>query len=400
MSDDGHDCCPERCHARRRRRCPHQRGLPHARAGHAERAARPDAGGQDLADAADGRPRRPDLGPRAGRRRRRDRRAGAASAASPWSTSSSSTIRRSPSTRTSPRRCASQGRPQRRDRPAGARDRAHCCTRALCSTACRSSSPAASSSAPRIARALVKGAGLVLLDEPLANLDYKLREELRAELPRIFARRRHVVYATTEPLEALMLGGQYRHACREGRVAADRPDRRGLSPAATLTGRGAVLRPADEHSCRSRRRRLAWATAAVGTARPHGHLAGLADGTLRVGFPRQPSRSSPAEAPDASCVRRRPVELTEITGSETFVHVERDGDALGGACAGRARARSWAQTVEVSSTPPASTPSTATAGSVAARRGKAEVATHGADRPRRPRPLLRAASGADRRTMR
>jgi len=30
-----------------------------------------------------------------------------------------------------------------------------------------------------LARALVKNAGLVLLDEPLANLDYKLREELR-----------------------------------------------------------------------------------------------------------------------------------------------------------------------------------------------------------------------------
>src|SRR5690606_6035633 len=38
-----------------------------------------------------------------------------------------------------------------------------------------------------IARALVKRAELVLLDEPLANLDYKLREELREELPRIFA---------------------------------------------------------------------------------------------------------------------------------------------------------------------------------------------------------------------
>ncbi len=32
-----------------------------------------------------------------------------------------------------------------------------------------------------IARALVKGADLVLLDEPLANLDYKLREELRPQ---------------------------------------------------------------------------------------------------------------------------------------------------------------------------------------------------------------------------
>jgi ABC-type sugar transport system ATPase subunit len=32
-----------------------------------------------------------------------------------------------------------------------------------------------------LARALVKDAELVLLDEPLANLDYKLREELRVE---------------------------------------------------------------------------------------------------------------------------------------------------------------------------------------------------------------------------
>src|SRR6201985_1812573 len=59
-----------------------------------------------------------------------------------------------------------------------------------------------------IARALVKGADLVLLDEPLANLDYKLREELRAELPRIFEASGAIfVYATTEPSEALLLGG-------------------------------------------------------------------------------------------------------------------------------------------------------------------------------------------------
>jgi glycerol transport system ATP-binding protein len=59
-----------------------------------------------------------------------------------------------------------------------------------------------------IARALVKRAALVLMDEPLANLDYKLREELREELPRLFAESGSVfVYATTEPAEALMLGG-------------------------------------------------------------------------------------------------------------------------------------------------------------------------------------------------
>lgn len=59
-----------------------------------------------------------------------------------------------------------------------------------------------------LARAIVKNANLVLLDEPLANLDYKLREELRLELPRIFAESGAIfVYATTEPSEALLLGG-------------------------------------------------------------------------------------------------------------------------------------------------------------------------------------------------
>ena len=59
-----------------------------------------------------------------------------------------------------------------------------------------------------IARALVKRSKLVLLDEPLANLDYKLREELRDEMPRLFADTgATVVYTTTEPAEALMLGG-------------------------------------------------------------------------------------------------------------------------------------------------------------------------------------------------
>jgi glycerol transport system ATP-binding protein len=59
-----------------------------------------------------------------------------------------------------------------------------------------------------IARAMAKGARLVLLDEPLANLDYKLREELRNELREYFGgAERAVVYATAEPREALELGG-------------------------------------------------------------------------------------------------------------------------------------------------------------------------------------------------
>src|SRR5215467_730644 len=69
-----------------------------------------------------------------------------------------------------------------------------------------------------LARALVKDADLVLLDEPLANLDYKLREDLRDELPRLFADREcAVVYATTETAEAMLFSG-HTATLFEGRV--------------------------------------------------------------------------------------------------------------------------------------------------------------------------------------
>ena len=69
-----------------------------------------------------------------------------------------------------------------------------------------------------LARALVKGAELVLLDEPLVNLDYKLREELREELPQLFADTgATVVYATTEPHEALLMGGTLQR-CERGEL--------------------------------------------------------------------------------------------------------------------------------------------------------------------------------------
>lgn len=55
-----------------------------------------------------------------------------------------------------------------------------------------------------IARALARKSDIVLLDEPLANLDYKLREQLRAELQSIFAKEKAIViYSTAEPSEAL-----------------------------------------------------------------------------------------------------------------------------------------------------------------------------------------------------
>jgi glycerol transport system ATP-binding protein len=57
-----------------------------------------------------------------------------------------------------------------------------------------------------IARALVKDAKIILFDEPLGNLDYKLREGLRVELKNLAVERNAIfVYATPEPIDALMM---------------------------------------------------------------------------------------------------------------------------------------------------------------------------------------------------
>ena len=59
-----------------------------------------------------------------------------------------------------------------------------------------------------LARALAKRSEILLLDEPLVNLDYKLREQLREEFQNIFEGQDDaiVIYTTTEPTEAIQLG--------------------------------------------------------------------------------------------------------------------------------------------------------------------------------------------------
>ena len=172
-----------------------------------------------------------------------------------------------------------------------------------------------------IARALVKGADLVLLDEPLANLDYKLREELRTELPRIFEASGAIfVYATTEPSEALLLGGDT--VCMwEGQVLQvgstpkvyRRPDT--LRVAQVFSDPPLNLVGIQKHS--------GSVQYAGGISAPaSGLYAGLGDGAYRVGF-----RAHQLEVANDAAGRHAfsaTVTVTEITGSESFVHLNRD----------------------------------------------------------------------------
>ena len=166
-----------------------------------------------------------------------------------------------------------------------------------------------------LARALAKGAPLMLLDEPLVNLDYKLREELRDELTALFAAGDStVIYATTEPGEALLLGG-YTAVLDGGELLQ-------YGPTSEVFHKPASLRVARAFSD------------------PPMNLMGamvVPDGVQLDGGPlltlntAAPSRSKLTVGLRASALRinEKPgdialpgkVELTEISGSDTFVHV-------------------------------------------------------------------------------
>ena len=167
-----------------------------------------------------------------------------------------------------------------------------------------------------LARALVKEADVVLLDEPLANLDYKLREEMREELPRLFADRSCiVVYATTEPSEALLLGG-HTATLHEGRVTqfgetlklyrrpADLRTARTFSDPPINTGK--LLKAGGEFVMTEQVR---W---------PAGSNSHLPDGAYTVGI--RPHHVTPAPISPGSVPIDGDVLVAELSGSESMVH--------------------------------------------------------------------------------
>ncbi len=170
-----------------------------------------------------------------------------------------------------------------------------------------------------IARALVKDAQLVLLDEPLANLDYKLREELREELPKIFAASGAIfVYATTEPTEALLLRGNTA-TLWEGRLAqfGRTPDvyRR---PANITSARVFSDPPLNTMRVHKRGAQVVLGNGEAGPAR--GMLAALPDDSYTIGFRADHLYLRRSDAEALAVIGT--VAVSEITGSESFVHVD------------------------------------------------------------------------------
>ncbi len=165
-----------------------------------------------------------------------------------------------------------------------------------------------------LARALVKGASLVLLDEPLANLDYKLREELREELPRIFAQSGAIlVYATTEPSEALLLGGNTA-TLHEGRITQFGLTIEVFRNPADLTTAQAFSDPPLNTVAANKTGANFMLGGGLSVVAPKG----LADGPYVLGV--RPHHLALSAQGKSSAGLGATVSVTEITGSESFVH--------------------------------------------------------------------------------
>ena len=171
-----------------------------------------------------------------------------------------------------------------------------------------------------LARALVKGAELVLLDEPLANLDYKLREELRDELPKMFADTgATVVYATSEPLEALMLGG-YTATLQEGRVVQFGKTSTIYRHPESLASAQVFSDPPVNIASIEKRGNTAFLSDSVSWKVP-AKLAEMPDGAYKIGL--RPHHLSP-EGDGVEVVGE--VQIAEISGSESIIRVIIEGN--------------------------------------------------------------------------
>lgn len=169
-----------------------------------------------------------------------------------------------------------------------------------------------------LARAIVKNANLVLLDEPLANLDYKLREELREELPKIFAQSGAIfVYATTEPSEALLLGGNTATLSQGAVTQFGETIRVYRHPLDLLTARTFADPPLNTIELVKSGAQFLLADRPVLPV--PAHLATIADGPVTIGF--QPHHLYLHRNDHATTALSATTLVSEIAGSESFIHL-------------------------------------------------------------------------------
>ncbi len=175
-----------------------------------------------------------------------------------------------------------------------------------------------------IARSLVKDSDLVLLDEPLANLDFKLREELRDELPKLFEDRDCVVvYATTEPIEALLFGGKTA-ALFEGKLVQFGPTSKIYREPINLVSAQVFSEP-PINVCKVQKigKNLKVSDAEIWNSPTK--FESIADTEYTLGI--RPHHVTPDARGDFAAKLSGRVQVTEISGSESIMHFQFDEQA-------------------------------------------------------------------------
>jgi glycerol transport system ATP-binding protein len=169
-----------------------------------------------------------------------------------------------------------------------------------------------------IARALARPADIVLLDEPLANLDYKLREQLRAELQSIFANESSIViYSTAEPSEALDFATDT-FVLNEGRlIQSGKALEIYQSPQSIPAAVAMADPPINLLSSTVDGKTANFGPESFKLSRPE-----LAASTQEITLGVQPGMLSLEPKSSKSFSFNCQVQLAEVTGSSTFVHVK------------------------------------------------------------------------------
>ena len=168
-----------------------------------------------------------------------------------------------------------------------------------------------------LARSLVKNAKILLLDEPLVNLDYKLREQLREEFKNIFSQglseESIVIFSTTDPREAMELNGEV-IVLDEGKVLQ-------VGPAKEIFENPKTLKVAEISNdptmnilqANMDSNKIKFEGIEVDATN---HLNNVKDKNFNLGI-----RASNIELSDNGFEFE--VELAEISGSETLLHLKR-----------------------------------------------------------------------------
>ena len=168
-----------------------------------------------------------------------------------------------------------------------------------------------------LARSLVKNAKILLLDEPLVNLDYKLREQLREEFKNLFlkglADETILIYSTTDPRETMELNGEV-IVLDEGKVLQVGPAKEIFeNPSSLKVAEISNDPPMNIIEAEISNKQIIFEGIEI---KVPSHLSKLTDSGLKIGL-----RSSDIELNENG--HEFEVELAEISGSETLLHLKR-----------------------------------------------------------------------------